>query len=93
MNWGLIAFVELGLFCVQLVAFAALYGLRSNWGESPTGQALLGFALVVAVSFAGFFALAFIRIPGWVFAAVFAAGNVVMFRMLQLLVRAQRRGG
>lgn len=91
MDWGLVAFAELGIMCLQLIAFVVLYGSRSAWRGSPTGRALMGFAVVATVSFIGFFALAVASIPGWIFALVFLGGNLVMGRLLHLLVRAQRR--
>lgn len=93
MDWGLIALSELGIFCIQMVVFVVLYGTRSAWKASPLGRVLLPFLVIIAVSFIGFFALAMVDIPGWIFAAVFAAGNVLMVLLLRLLIRAQRQGG
>lgn len=91
MDWGFVAWIELGLMAAQLAVFAGLYAARSSWRASSTGQALLGFAVVATVSLCGFWTLAVAPIPGWIFAVVFAVGNGITAWLLVLLVRAQRR--
>jgi hypothetical protein len=90
MDWGFVALIELAVMVVQLLAFVGLYAVRSDWRLSPTGQAFLAFAATVTAAFIGIMLLAVAPVPGWIFALVFLAGNVIMTWLLRILLRAQR---
>ena len=84
--------IELIVVFVTTAVFVALYAFRSSWW-SPTGRLVMAWA-VISLAESGLFALSYaVRVPLWVFAAIFGATGLIALRRLWLLLRAQRNNG
>jgi hypothetical protein len=81
---------EIAITAVVSLAFAALYGLKSNWRASAIGRHLMWFGLITGVESIALVLLAIgFPIPLWVFALVYGALAGVGIQRLYLLLRVQ----
>ena len=91
MDWGFVALILLVVFVVQLAVFVGRWAVRSDWRSTPAGRAFVPFLAMLAVALFGVGLLAFVSIPGWIFAVVFLALNIAMARLQRVLFRAQHQ--
>lgn len=86
--------VELGVAVAGGLVFLVLYGLRSQWRQSPMGRHMMAFTAVMVGEVGALLALGLgLPVPLWVFVVVFGLLDLVVIQRLVLLLRAQRRTG
>jgi hypothetical protein len=90
-NWSRVLLIASAVGLIELLAFVALYGIRSNWRAYPAGRALMGLVGMLAAMFGLLFLGRVVDGLGFfVWSLVLIAFDVVIGRWLVLLWRAQR---
>jgi hypothetical protein len=92
-DWGLLAFALLVLYCIALLAFLGRYLTRSPWRATPLGPLIVYFIGLNLVGWLGIVGLAFVTVGSATeagFAIVFGLLLAVMVRLFIMLIRAQR---